>query len=291
MTSARRLRHGFTLIELLVVIAIIAVLVGLLLPAVQRVRESANVTKCGNQLKQMGIAFQHHHEVQGSFPSGGNTWTSFRTFSPNGYPAVVNQQNWGWAYQILPYMEQDNLWKNTNDQLVESTPLPFYNCPSLRGPTIFPYTQNGENDKRAQMDYTGNAGTTTGSYDGPLKPIWAGAATIPSIVDGTSNTVLVGEKYLDTAICYSTPDCNDDQGWVDGWDNDTICCSNPNGSPQSPVRDGKAGTCGFLFGSNHNVGMQSVFCDGSVHFISYSIDATTWYYLCCGTDGQTPSNW
>src|SRR5438105_12261606 len=97
-----RSRTGFTLIELLVVIAIIAILIALLVPAVQKVREAANVAQCKNQLKQIGLAFQTHHDTFQVFPSGGRGY-----FEPNrkmvaGVPADYSAQSWGWAYQILP---------------------------------------------------------------------------------------------------------------------------------------------------------------------------------------------
>src|SRR5262245_55365640 len=98
-------RPGFTLIELLVVLAIISVLLGLLFPAVQRVRESANRTQCLNNLRQIAIAMHNHHDTVGSLPSG-YLWKSMSSDDP-----FVTDPGWGWAAQLLPYLEQEPLAK------------------------------------------------------------------------------------------------------------------------------------------------------------------------------------
>src|SRR5690242_3082803 len=108
-------RTGFTLIELLVVIAIIAILIALLVPAVQKVREASNVAQCKNNLKQIGLSWQSHHDVYKVFPSGGTDWTMHARVIKNGVPADYNYQSWGWMYQILPYMEQQVLWAHKSD--------------------------------------------------------------------------------------------------------------------------------------------------------------------------------
>jgi prepilin-type N-terminal cleavage/methylation domain-containing protein/prepilin-type processing-associated H-X9-DG protein len=281
----RRARPAFTLIELLVVIAIIGVLIGLLLPAVQKVREAANRVKCSNNLKQMGLAFHTHDSTYGCVPTGGNSWTFTRTFLSPGNPAVYDKQNWGWCYQILPFIEQDNLWRDPNDLDVVGAPLPFVFCPTRRSPTLKMYTQGNDNGWHAQMDYGGNG--ATGNNDGMLvEQVFPNTAfvTINRIPDGSSNTLMIGEKQLNTQNYSGSQSCNDDQGWTDGWDNDTICFSSYGPPSQDSVN---SPGCGMPFGSAHGGAMQAVFADGSVHKISYSITSSVWTAICGTNDGQT----
>src|SRR5437660_12509984 len=103
----RRLKLGFTLVELLVVIAIIGVLIALLLPAIQKVREAANRTQCANNLKQLGLAFHAYHETMGQLPHS-------RCGAEGSFGGQGNDsKSWAWTAFLLPYLEQDNLYRQS----------------------------------------------------------------------------------------------------------------------------------------------------------------------------------
>src|SRR5205823_13195622 len=136
------------------VIAIIAALIGLLVPAVQKVRESAARTQCQNHLKQIGLAFQNHHATHKFFPSGGWDWSSTPTYI-NGTPAIGAKQEAGWGFQILPYVEADSVWRGagaTTDEgrvrAAMGAALPIFFCPSRRAPQTVTFSFPGFfNDK------------------------------------------------------------------------------------------------------------------------------------------------
>jgi prepilin-type N-terminal cleavage/methylation domain-containing protein len=310
-----RQRGGFTLIELLVVIAIIAILIALLVPAVQKVREASNIAQCKNNLKQTGLAFQSHHDIYKVFPSGGTWWpdSDARAFigqGRNAAPADYKSQTWGWMYQILPYIEQGNLWglPRSQDAVIGATPVVTYICPSFRGPIVRPYGGNVPN--RAMNDYTANGGSFGGwwslttpenSMDGALVPsqiLSKLVRKLSDITDGTSNTLLVGEKFVDPANAgQNGGDCNDDQGYLDGWDNDAICFANgggpgPFGAVELPkqidMKHPGTDDCGLNFGSIHQE-LMVVFCDGSVHAIRFDVDKMVWAAVCSMNDGM-PTN-
>jgi prepilin-type N-terminal cleavage/methylation domain-containing protein len=216
---ARRAR-GFTLIELLVVIAIITVLIGLLLPAVQKVREAANRVSCTNNLKQIGLALHNYHDTRGSFPSAylytppGSTtppWSAVRKFDrpPPTPPRKPESPGWGWAALLLPFLEQDNLYNQITLTVpvegvshlgVRTTKLRVYTCPSDRSTGVFSVlTDTGEfvadaatNSYAACYGSQGLLGTDPDNGTGIFSR--NSRVTIADVHDGTSNTLAVGER-------------------------------------------------------------------------------------------------
>jgi prepilin-type N-terminal cleavage/methylation domain-containing protein len=316
-------RPAFTIIEILVVIAVIGILLALLMTAIQPIREASNRTTCQNNLRQMALACLQHHDLHEMYPSGGCHWThherSWKDPAKTA-PAVWNSQTWGWAYQILPYIDQTALWqipKTTSDgkdgdTLIGSNPIKIFNCPSARGFIKFWYAQTGPGQFRYMWDYSGNGGTWGNwtnndrelaylksqgggfnAYDGPLvasRSVSKRSASRDTLLDGPSNVLLIGEKYLDKGTLTTTSVCNDDQGWIDGWDNDTIAFArggSPTGTPILPQRfQSTGGSCGLFYGSAHSL-MQCAFSDGSVHSLRFNIDPKVWVALCSGNDGAT----
>jgi len=279
--------RGFTLVELLVVIAIIGILIALLLPAVQAARESARRSQCKNNLKQIGLAFQNHHDVHNVLPDGGHQWNRNRTMI-NGAPAVAPFQEWGWLFQITPFIEEGNLYNDPDQNRVRATPIDGYFCPSRRKPF--------EVSGRALNDYAGNGGIlgSSGAMWGEGKiggVVIRGTLKKPlrmaSVTDGTSSTILVGEK----ALKYDHQErltCADNEGWTSGWDWDIIRWGGRNGSTNlTPVQDHDAVDCERRFGSRHGTGCQFVFVDGSVHWVRFNVDSTAYDRAIQRDDGKS----
>ena len=300
--SAPVRKNGFTLIELLVVIAIIAILIGLLLPAVQKVREAASKMSCFNNLKQIGLAMINYHETYQGFAYGGSDGPNQNCCN------ATSRVGWTWAYHILPFMEQENLYKHPTDTVVTATPTKSYYCPTRRQPVVYSAT-------RAVCDYAGNAGTNMAGrgIDGMLVAQWKApsaslaanyapdmpARRILDITDGSSNTIMIAEKQVHVSVLGSAG--GDNESWNNpGWDQDNIRCGNqpdggnlPNNVNDSlPLPDDKHPDStkptfwSTRFGSSHPGVFNAVFSDGSVRSLTYTIDAANWLRLCKINDGE-----
>jgi prepilin-type N-terminal cleavage/methylation domain-containing protein len=286
--TARR-RHaakvGFTLVELLVVIAIIGILSGLLLPAVQTSRESARRAECMNNLKQIGLAFHHHLQAHNFFPTGGTSHTKPPTYV-NGTPLFGREQNAGWGFQILPYIEADTIW-NSDAVTAIATPHKLFFCPSRRAPQTVSYLDGylppltGGDLTHALCDYGASnlEGTGVVRRTDPVR--------ISEIQDGTTHTLLVGDKRMNLAFLGEIQS-DDNEGYTAAWDKDTMRTVNrapePDFMSQEVDEDGHR-----RFGSSHASGFNAGLADGSVQSIRYEIDPTVFQRIGNKSDNEVVS--
>lgn len=295
-----RSRDAFTLIELLVVIAIIAILIAMLLPAVQSVREAAARIQCSNHLKQIGLAFHNHEATYRVFPTGGQGTTIPRT-KIDGRPANYEKQNWAWGYQILPYLEQQALYDEDDDDLVAATPIPTYFCPSRRGPIALSGGRwQSARKPRAQTDYAGNAGTSEegGNRRGAFLGLGKDGVVVrrdqspireSMIRDGLSNTLLVGEKRMNTQFVRTECQPNDNDGYVGGFQDDVVRFG---AVIPEPDFVGPHYTVSTLYPGNHQFGSSHpgvtvfVLGDASVHNVSYTVDLEVFRRASSRNDGE-----
>jgi prepilin-type N-terminal cleavage/methylation domain-containing protein len=282
--QSNRRHQAFTLVELLVVIAIIGLLIALLLPAVQAAREASRRTQCTNNLKQIGIGFSNYHDTFHVLPDGGKDGQT-APVDPLGPSCSTlccsgcTRGEWNWAYQILPFVEQQNLYQQPKDNTIYTTPVPMFYCPTRRGALIF----NGS----AKMDYAGCGGDSMSNpgKGAVVERMVSPPVRLADLRDGTSMTLLVGEKQ--TNVMNFGGSGGDNEAWVNaGWDQDNIRIGALT-APPAPDSDHPIEPPTFWstrFGSSHPAAFHGVLADGSVRAINYSIEAEMFRRLCVRND-------
>jgi prepilin-type N-terminal cleavage/methylation domain-containing protein len=320
----RRSQRGFTLIELLVVIAIIAILIGLLLPAVQKIREAANRMKCSNNLKQLGLACHNYNDTNGSLPPSyyvgpGVGWNDDNNVGPP------------WTVLILPFVEQDNLYRQvsanvqnysnwalgtggSNDQgwrNIRGNKVTSYLCPSDPfANTAYTNSYGGWGGPWARGCYGANGGPGdegtmarlgTGNWMGNAQGVMTVnlALTVANIPDGSSNTIMInhlraGVNGQDARGTWCLPMGGASHTIANAigdcyTPNDTGCCSDDLASctdrPDIAMGCWSGGWGQGQARASHSGGVVAALGDGSVRFIRNSVNQQTWYYYLSASDG------
>ena len=274
MRSRRRV-PGFTLIELLVAIAIIGVLIAVLLPAVQSSREAVRRVHCQNQLRQLGLALHNYHDRYTRFPAGSYVRG----------PAFPILSGWGWGAMILPSIEQSALYSQLdfssgtavgNNLTLIATPISVWRCPSDIGPEKMTISPVGRPSLEiASGNYCG--------VEGLLKEM--SSSRLADVTDGSSQTLLLGERIVDVSINNSLPHTS---GWfgqlayVDGYEYRSV--PHIPALKDFPINGSQTGS--EHFSSRHRGGALFCLADGSGRFLSENIDSVLFHALGTPAGGE-----
>jgi prepilin-type processing-associated H-X9-DG protein len=303
-----RTRIAISLIEVVIVIAILSVLLGILLSAIQSVRETANRMRCQNKLKQITLACHSHLYTHGFFPSQASVSTDPPVlFESLGNPLIggANRyatQSASWLYQLLPFIDQEPLWRqqNAKDEFdactkILSTPIDLYFCDSRSTPRTFTAkleSNRGKYPVRAANDYAANIGQEAKPHGGFFDAEFRGPKVVSKLlsekdfIDGLSNTLIISERRLKTGL-----DLVDAEllvhGYVSPRSTEHLVKCTYMFKPMVPRHDHDIEDVEInRFGSHHRNGVNAAMGDGSVRLISYKIDGAAFIALCVRNDGQ-----
>jgi len=322
----KRIRKGFTLVELLVVIAIIGILIGMLLPAVQQVREAARRTQCLNNIRQLALASLNFESAEMHLPTAGLTPDSFAT-DENGNQwngntrSPFGRENCSWAFQILPFIEAEAIQNIRQENDIWTLrafgeTIPFYSCPS-RGPRFNVSESDVEQwtvtdyagfladweylrDRGLPVTVIGNQGFEPSAnapvFENEAQNTWVGL--IASAPDGASNTIMYAEKAASSAN-YTTISANGFESW---WENSGMIHNGwptmrspsfihggfvaDNQTTDFPLQSGSNYRQDSGFGSPHPGSVNAALGDGSTHSLSIDLPLDQIYQIGHRSDGS-----
>lgn len=302
MTHNSKAARGFTLVELLVVIAIIGILIGMLLPAVQQVREAARRIQCGNNVRQIGLALMNYESANMRFPSG---WTTVSDFQP------LEEPGWGWSAEILPFIEQNNVFAQINRTVSIDDPMhhdviqitiPVYMCPSDPSEELQNLDVHIEEDDHDDDDDHHRIAFIHGDDEHEHDELWASRSNYSGVFgsgsledfpgrgngaffansklalsefrDGLSNTIIVAERTNEHGPI----------SWIGMIPELEAAAARIVGAADHPLSDDH----GHLedFGSNHPGGINLVLGDGSTHFLNENVSFGVYQALATRAGGE-----
>jgi prepilin-type processing-associated H-X9-DG protein len=320
--AGNRDRHAaFTLVEVLVVIGLVALLIGLLLAAVQKAREAAARVDCANRLRQLGLAAQNCNDTAGALPPALG-W----------FPTPVPAASSGWGgpfFHLLPYIEENNFYRSASTtgpdpfgddpgpgapyysgacgigtpEFVGMRTIAAFTCPSDPNVPVGPYTDVLFNQQWGVCSYAANF-LVFGQVDATFQPVtYQGASRMPqSFPDGMSNTILFGERL---AVCISVPTDLQRACLWDWWEPTAtvpghdyypfFALATTDGSNVGPASlfqvQPPPGACDpSRCSTGHSGGMQVALADGSVRFLTTGLSGVTWWAACTPAGGETLAN-
>ncbi len=293
-----RKRSAFTLVELLVVIAIIGVLVALLLPAIQSAREASRRASCQNNLKQIGVACQNHHDTYQYLPGSGSDGPHVDCCN------ATERIGWSWSFYLTPFIEQSAVFEEPDTSagaaIVATSVIPTYYCPTRRAAKLY--------GSYAKCDYAGNGGSNTGTAgkDGAFVRQWNG---LPKAADTRRTSRIRPTSVAVSLICRTARPIRcwlAKSSFMPASLEPRAATTNAGTMPASTrmlcvsaTRRLSRTACTLMtssrrsgpgFGGPHPAGVNVVRVDGSVDVVSYDVDATVWLNFCTIRDGNPIPN-